>query len=201
MQVLRCAYANPNINIYFGLYQASENTKRHDFETFKHLLNHSKFDKQTDMTKVVTNNLIKIGKPEFVQELLDRKLPFNKELALFQAIDNKKREIAYLLINNGANLNLRPGGNNPKAYKNYRPIFAASNIADPKLTEFLLQKGADPNIEEYIYDMCGMKKIKMSPLAVTIYRKFCKNDRKYNTGCAYKCSQLLIDGKANVDYV
>lgn len=123
-------------------------------------------------------------------------MPYHREEAIQSAIKNKKGAAIDYLIENGANINIRPGSE----YFNYYPLSVVCQRLNFKMLKQLIDHDVDCGITDKMYALDGSSQLNVSPLMCVCGGRY---DENYSENTAFKCFKLLIEkGKnVNVHYV
>ena len=176
-----------------------------DFALFKRLLDHpgTSIDLTDANKKRLEQNLVTIGKPEFLEAVLIKGLPLNWKYVMHNLIDTKKSiETVKILLKHGFDINQQYEGGYD-GYQAYHPIMTAVENGLLGIIKLFIDNNVDVNIENQAYANDGNTKLKISPLYMAVcwkYRVY-HDHQKYNSKTHLNIIKTLLTAGAKSDYV
>ena len=209
----------PVTQLYRGLYVCISQ-KNFSKELFIKLLDHPNMDKTSQVaidafTSVACDCIStnKVG-PEFLDIMIERNIPFSKEIVLRKACYCKKYDLVKTLLNHGANIDATNHKAPPSIRNGYIhiwtwyggaiPLIIAADSNNYKLMKQLISCGANVNVHGYIVsDLPMMQGTPLMQLCCSLYgirKSWRGNDvTKEEIGTRIQCAKLLIEKGANLN--
>lgn len=157
-----------------------ENNQIHLFCSVKEEINEPNEYGWTPLYRALVSNNIEAMK-ELLKEGADPNIPNNmNETPLYQAIDNENEEAMLLLLENNANCNIcKSDGNSPLH-------LAIKKLAVTYIGP-LLNKGANPNLKNKLYQQTPLHLAIKSKLDISIIKQLYEHNADFNIKDKYDC--------------